>query len=138
MPCGLYQFCLPFLFQLHKTESRLIKIKWSELTSHFTLHLWSVCFQIYSDWSNFSKLTLVQFTQPPCQAHRSKQHLSKDSFLSEKSPTFPLLSMLRKDFCFVTKLVKKKSKNVSMPLFRLPFFFSKKTLSLKIINLQTR
>lgn len=124
MPCGLYQFCLPFLFQLHKTESRLIKIKWSELTSHFTLHLWSVCFQIYSDWSNFSKLTLVQFTQPPCQAHRSKQHLSKDSFLSEKRVlTFPLLSMLKKDFCFVAKLVKKKNPRMYQCLYLDCLFF---------------
>lgn len=48
MSHGLYQFCLLFLFQVHKNESRLIKIKWSELTSYFPLHLWSICFQIYS------------------------------------------------------------------------------------------
>lgn len=62
---GLYQFCLlfPFPSSQKKIESRLIKIKWSELSSYFPLHLWSICFQIYSAGSIFSPpgLTLVQF-----------------------------------------------------------------------------
>lgn len=49
MSHGLYHFSLLFLFQVHKKkESQLIKIKWSELTSYFPLHLWSICFQICS------------------------------------------------------------------------------------------
>jgi hypothetical protein len=79
----LYQLCLPFLFQVHKNESHLIKIKWSELTSHFPLHLWSICFQTHSACSNFSRLTLVQFTLPTyCSKH------------TEASNTLPKTSLI--------------------------------------------
>ena len=81
------------LFQVHKMESRLIKIKWSELTFPSSLHLWSICFQIYSGCSNFSGLTLVQFTLPQYQTHRSK-HVSKDGYLFDKRDlTSPQLSI---------------------------------------------
>lgn len=93
MSYELYQFCVPFLFQVHKMESRLIKIKWSELTFHFSLHLWSICFQIYSGCSNFSGLTLVQFTLLHYQTHRSK-HVSKDGYLfGRRGLTSPQLSI---------------------------------------------
>lgn len=84
MSRGLYHFGLLFLFQVHKkNESQLIKIKWSERTSYFPLHLWSVCFQIYSAGSIFFPLGWHWSSSNPlrCQTYRSKQHLPKDSHL---------------------------------------------------------
>lgn len=51
--------------------------------------------------SNFSRLTLVQFPPLECQAHRSKQHFSKDRYLFDRRLlTSPQLSIFREDFCY--------------------------------------
>lgn len=76
-------------------EGYLIKIKWSELTSHFSLHLWSICFQICSGRSNFSGLTLVWFTLQRYQTHRSRR-ISKDGYLfAGRGLTSPQSSIFR-------------------------------------------
>lgn len=98
MSYELYQLCLAFLFQVHKMESCLIKIKWSELTSHFSLHLWSICFQIYSGCSKFSRLTLVQFIPLQYQPHRSKCSSRDGSLFDGKGLISSQLSIFRKDF----------------------------------------
>lgn len=53
-------------FTEKKNESCLIKIKWSELTSHFPLHLRSICFQIGSAGSIFF---LPRADTSPVQIH---------------------------------------------------------------------
>lgn len=97
-----------YLFQAHGIESCLIKIKWSELTSHFSLHLWSICFQIHTGCSNFSGLTLVQFTPPQCQ-HPEASNTSPEASLGDERPDFPQLSMFGNNVCstpFLSSLVK--------------------------------
>ena len=58
-------------------EGCLIKIKCSELTSHFSLHLWSICFQICSGSSNFSGLTLIWFTLPAVSNTQKQTHFQR-------------------------------------------------------------
>lgn len=123
---GFYQFCLPFLYQVHKNESRLIKIKWSKLTSYFPLHLWSICFQIYSACSNFSGLTLVQFTLLQCQTQKQATLFRRLLSLCCERPDFPSspfagrISSLHFFFFFHWQ---NTSKQLPILLFLLPIFY---------------